>query len=353
MSGRPGGGTAADERPRTDVPGEPGPGRAPSGETSALGGVAPDVSVVVPVTERPVPLDELYREYAAGLREAGYAAEFIFVAPAWRRPQLEPLRRLREEGEPVRVLEVGGEVTEAGLLKAAADRARGDVLMTLPAYYRVEPGALPELVEAVAEDGVDVATACRSPRRDAWINRLQNRVFHGLLRVLVGSRVADTACGVRAMRPEVVESVPLYGDFYRFLPVLASREGYRVRELEARQHERDTDPRVYRPGVYVRRVIDLLGLFFLTRFTYKPLRFFGLVGSALGGTGLAVLAVVFVQRISGQAAADRPLLVLGVLLATLGLQAVALGLVGELIVHFSVPERPGYRVVEDTGEVDP
>lgn len=342
------GGTAAEGRPRDErtTAAEHGGSPAAPSERDPV----PGVSVVVPVTERPVPLGELYREYAAGLGAADREVEFIFVAPAWRHEELEPLRDLRDRGEPVRVLEVGGEITEAGLLKAGAGRARGRILLTLPAYYRIEPDALPELVDAVARDEADLAVACRSPRRDPWINRLQNRAFHGLLRLLVGATVRDTGCGVRAMRPEVIENVPLYGDFYRFLPVLAAREGYRVRELETPQHERDADPRVYGPGTYVRRLVDLLGVFFLTRFTYKPLRFFGLVGSVLGAAGAVVLALVFVQRVAGQPLADRPLLVLGVLLATLGVQAVALGLVGEIIVHFNVPERPGYRIVEDTGE---
>lgn len=306
------------------------------------------VSVVVTVTERPEPLRELYSEYASGLEDVGGAVEFIFVAPSWRHTELAPLRELRDQGEPVRVVEVGGESTEAGLLKAAAERASGEVLLTLPAYYRVEPSALSGLIELVLRGEADLAMAARSPRRDSWINRIQNRAFHGLLSLLVGSEVSDTACGVRAMRPELIEEVPLYGDFFRFLPVLADREGFRVQEVEAPQHERDTDPRVYRPGVYVRRLLDLLGLFFLTRFTYKPLRFFGLVGSVLGGLGAVILVVVFAQRMGGEPLADRPLLVLGVLLATLGVQAVALGLVGEIIVHFNISERPGYRVVEES-----
>lgn len=304
---------------------------------------------MVPVTERPEPLAELYREFAEGLVGVG-RLEFIFAAPSWRHEELAPLVRLREAGEPIRVLEVGGEVTEAGLLKAAADRARGEVLVTLPAYRRVQPGALPRLVGPVARGETDLAVACRSPRRDPWFNRLQNRVFHGLLHLLVGTGVRDTGSGVRAMRPEVVDGVPLYGDFFRFLPVLATREGFRVREVELPHHPRDASPRIYSPGTYVRRLIDLLGLFFLTRFTYKPLRFFGLVGSVLGGAGGLILGIVFVQRLAGQSLADRPLLVLGVLLATLGVQAVALGLVGEIIVHFNIAERPGYRVVDDTGD---
>lgn len=322
----------------------------PAGERSSVGGRRPAVSVVVPVVERPEPLDELYLDVAEGLAAVEGAVEYLFVAPGWRHEALSPLRELREAGEPIRLLEVAGETTEAWLLRAASERARGDVLLTLPAYYRVRADALPGLVRTVADGEADVAVARRSPRRDAWINRVQNRAFHGLLRVLVGAEVEDTGCGVRAMRPDVLGEVPLYGDFSRFLPILASREGFRVREMEAPQHERDRGSRIYPPGTYARRLIDLLGLFFLTRFTYKPLRFFGLVGSLLGGGGLAILAVVFVQRVAGQAAADRPLLVLGVLLATLGVQAVALGLVGEIVVHFNVPERPGYRVVEDSEE---
>lgn len=342
------GGPTADEmnRTRREVSEETGP----EASTSSREPPGPEVSVVVPVTERPAPLGDLYREFAASLESAGRGLEFIFVAPSWRHEELSPLRKLREAGAPIRVLEVGGEITEAGLLTAAARRVRGDILLTLPAYYRVEPDALPSLVDVVARDEADLAVACRAPRRDPWFNRFQNRVFHGLLRLLVGGSVSDTGCGVRAMRPEVLEAVPLYGDFFRFLPVLASREGFRVREVAAAQDERDTDPRVYPPGTYVRRLIDLLGLFFLTRFTYKPLRFFGLVGSVVGGVGAVILAVVFVQRMTGQSAADRPLLVLGVLLATLGVQAVALGLVGEIIVHFNISERPGYRVIDDTGE---
>lgn len=346
-SPRTSGETVADERRGTDR-------RAGVDVEGTAGGNrddprAPTVSVVVAVTERPEPLGELYREYASPLKAAGVEMEFIFVAPQWRRSAMEPLHDLRDDGEPIRMLEVGGEITEAGLLKAAASRARGAVLLSLPGYYRVEPEGIPELVDVVRRGEADLALACRSPRRDPWINRLQNRVFHGLLRLLVGGSVSDTGCGVRAMRPEVIENVPLYGDFHRFLPNLAAREGYRVRELEIPQHDRDAAPRVYSPGIYVRRLIDLLGLFFLTRFTYKPLRFFGLVGSVLGGSGGLVLAVVFAQRMAGQPLADRPLLVLGVLLATLGIQAVALGLVGEIIVHFNAPERPGYRVVEDSG----
>ena len=109
----------------------------------------------------------------------------------------------------------------------------------------------------------------------------------------------------------------------------------------------DAQLRVYSPGTYLRRAIDVLGLFFLSRFTYKPLRFFGLIGSGLAGIGGVILVVMAIQRLAGRGLADRPLLLLAVLLFTLGVQAVALGLIGEIIVHFNAPHRRPYRVMAD------
>ena len=101
---------------------------------------------------------------------------------------------------------------------------------------------------------------------------------------------------------------------------------------------------MYGPGTYLRRLIDVLGLYFLVRFTEKPLRFFGLVGSAVSLTGAALLLLLLIQRLQGKGLADRPLLLLAVLLVVLGVQATALGLVGEIIVHFSVLHRRSYRL---------
>ena len=156
----------------------------------------------------------------------------------------------------------------------------------------------------------------------------------------------DVACGVRALTRDVFEGVPVYGDFFRFLPLLALAEGYDVQEIDAPQHELDRRARVYSPGIYLRRLIDMLGIFFLLRFTNKPLRFFGLIGSLSAIAGSLILGVLTVQRVGGRGIADRPILLLAVLLVVLGVQAVALGLVGEIIVHLHVSKGGTYRVRE-------
>ena len=110
------------------------------------------------------------------------------------------------------------------------------------------------------------------------------------------------------MRREVLQQVALYGDFFRFFPLLALRDGYVVVEVPVPQHQRDRTRRVYGPGTYLRRFIDIVGLVFLLRFTEKPLRFFGLIGSLSAIAGVVVLAVVTVQRFGGRGIADRPIL---------------------------------------------
>ncbi len=305
------------------------------------------VSVIVRVSERPAPLEELYREWAPAIRALGGGFEFLFAIEPGARALVAPLRDLQREGEPIRILEFTASIGEANLLRFAAERSRGAIVLTLPAYYRVKAEALPRLIRAV-EEGADLVVARRWPRSDGFLNRLQSRAFNGILRRLIGQTVQDIACGVEAMRREVLEESPLYGDFFRFLPVLASREGFTVVEIDAPQHARDERTRVYSPGVYLRRLIDILGLFFLVRFTEKPLRFFGLIGSGVAAGGFLVLAILVVQRqFGGQAMAGRPMLLVGILGLTLGVQAIALGLIGEIIVHFHAARGRRYRLASD------
>lgn len=304
------------------------------------------VSILVPVTERPSNLQELYEEFATPFRSSGLGFEFIFIVEPEHWNLLAPLEELRDAGEPIRILRVGRAAGDATLLRMGAERAAHDVFLTLPAYPRIEADALLDVLEPVLR-GASMSVARRWPRRDSWLNRLQNRIFHLLAASAAGGHsINDVACGVRAIRRDVFESLPMYGDFHRFLPFFALRQGYQVDEVEAPQHVGDHQPRIYSPSVYLRRVLDVFGLYFLMRFTEKPLRFFGLIGGGSLLTGSAILAVLALQRVQGQSLADRPILLLGVLLLVLGVQAVALGLIGEIIVHVNTL-RGGNRVVRE------
>jgi len=307
-----------------------------------------DLSVVVPVKERPAPLDQLFDEFSAPLRTRGIRFEFLFVLDPRFADRATPLSGRSGDREPIRVLQLAQPFGEATMLKVGVDAARGRTVLTLPPYPRVEASSIPALLDALA-DGTEVAVARRWPRQDGPANRVQSAVFNSLLGRLNRQRLHDIASGVAAMPRTVLRDLPLYGDFARFLPLLAHRAGYRVRELPCPQHALDAKARIHGPGVYLRRLIDILGVFFVLRFTERPLRFFGLIGGIVAFGGAVMLAVVAAQMLGGQGIANRPALLLAVLLLVLGIQAIALGLIGEIIVHLLAGRRETYRLVDDDG----
>jgi hypothetical protein len=210
----------------------------------------------------------------------------------------------------------------------------------------VDTAALKNLIVAV-RDGADMAVATRASRNDSWLNRVQTRVFHALTARVMGAKakpISDVTSGVRAMRRDVLDRLPLYGESGRFLPLLASRDGYDVVEVPTRQHASDQRRPFPSPLTYLGSLLDLLSLFFVLRFIEKPLRFFGLVGMMSLVPGAVIMAAVVLQRLAGQPMAGRPLLLLGILFVVLGIQMIALGLIGEIIVHLHAGDRLTYRL---------
>jgi glycosyltransferase involved in cell wall biosynthesis len=309
-------------------------------------GEAGFISVVVPVVERADDVVAVYRAFARELDQRSEGYEFIFIFDGRLTPPPE-LASLSRENSRVRILRFARAFGETAALRLGIERSRGDLILTLPAYFQVQPEGVSLLLDTVL-GGADMAVANRSPRLDSWLNRVQSRAFHSIVGGVSSQRFHDMACGVRAMRRSVAEALPLYGDLHRFIPALALREGYRVDEVSVAQHPNDARLRVYRPGVYFRRLLDIAAFFFLAKFTEKPLRFFGLVGSTLLGAGMVMSLVLLIQRVEGQGIANRPALLLAVLLVALGVQLIGLGLVGEIIVHLRAPHRRAYRVRERT-----
>jgi glycosyltransferase involved in cell wall biosynthesis len=302
------------------------------------------ISVVIPVVERADGLMAVYQAFARELDACPEDYEFLFIFDGRLTPPAE-LLALARENPAVRLLSFARSFGETAALRLGIEKSRGDLVITLPAYFQVQPEGIQLLLAAVA-GGADMVVASRSPRLDSWLNRLQSRAFHSIVGGISEQRFHDMACGVRIMRRSVAEALPLYGDLHRFIPALALREGFRVEEVPVPQHPSDARTRLYRPGVYLRRLLDVAAFFFLAKFTEKPLRFFGLVGSVFLGAGTVLSLVLLVQRAAGQGIANRPALLLAVLLLALGVQLMGLGLVGEIIVHLRAPHRRAYRVRE-------
>lgn len=292
-----------------------------------------DLSVVIPVAERSDNLAELFGAYAGEVARVAETHEFIFTLDGPREPAHSQLMSLKEEHPELRIVILNRSMGEAAALAVGFAQAGGDTILTLPAYVQVEPGEIPGLVEALQTGDADMVVAWRHPRVDSAFNRWQGRVFGGAVSRLTGTKFHDVSCGLRVLRRAVAEETLLYGDLHRFYPILAYERGFKVRELKVRQSVSDAGRRIYGPGVYVRRVLDIATLFFLFKFTKKPLRFFGLLGSLVGGVGAAITGYLGLYRLFGLGGiAGRPLLILGVLLVVLGVQLFSIGLLGEIII---------------------
>ena len=301
------------------------------------------LSVVIPVSSEIGDLQEIHRRFSEQLERYGREYEFIFVADGVDPQTFELLEEIRHRHADVKIIKFNRVFGEAISLSAGFEIARGEIIITLASFMQTLPEDLPKLLQEVEADA-DMVIGWRHPRVDPVLNRWQSSVFNWLTRRLTKFPLHDLNCSLRVMRRQVVAAIPIYGDQFRFLPILAHRQGFRVKELQVRHVEERGTTGLYGLGSYVRRLMDILTLFFLVKFTKKPLRFFGLIGSTLLGSGLIINLYLTVVRLLGQAIGDRPMLLLGVLLMVLGIQVVSIGLVGEIIIFSHARQIKEYHI---------
>jgi glycosyltransferase involved in cell wall biosynthesis len=305
----------------------------------------PEISVVVPVTERPDDAARLDRDYRAALDRLGRTYELIYVVDGPFGDYRAQLERLRAAGTKLRIVQLGKHFGEAAAIEAGREHSRGAWILTLPAYHQFKPDDLEKLFEQTEQ--WDMTVGRRHPRTDSRINQSLSIVFHGLVNWMTGADFNDLSCGARLFRRSVADEIPLYGDQHRFLPVLARQRGFRIREVDLKQSSREQFRRLPDLGIYPRRLLDLLSVFFLVKFTKKPLRFFGLIGAGVGSVGGLWMFGLLVQRLAfSEPLAQRPALLLAALLIVLGVQIFALGLVGEIVIYAHARQIREYTVEE-------
>jgi glycosyltransferase involved in cell wall biosynthesis len=302
----------------------------------------PLVSAIIPVGARQTPLAELLAQYKSGLQALDAPYELIFVLDGPQPSYEAALIRLAAEGEPITVVSLSRHFGEATALMIGFEHAAGGVIVSLPAYLQIEGGEIAKLCAALS--GADIAVGCREPRSGGWFENLRRAAFHGLLRLVTRLQFRDLGCNARAFKRKILDEIQLYGEQDRFLPVLAERQGFKVAEIAVRQAN-DSGPGVYMPRTYMRGFLDIFTVFFLVRFTKRPLRFFGMVGVATLSVGLLELLYLVVDRlVFGIPLADRPALLLAALFIVLGVQIFALGLLGELIIFTHAGGSKDYQI---------
>jgi glycosyltransferase involved in cell wall biosynthesis len=301
------------------------------------------LSVIVPVGPRHADLAQLHGEYRRGLDRIGRSYEIIYVLDGPDPESSEAFDRLLSDGERITVVRLTRLFGESTALMAGFEQASGETILTLPAYFQIDESEFGRLLAGL--ESADVVVCHRTPRAGGMLERARRNAFHGLVSWMTGMKLRDLGCSARAMRREVLQEISLYGDQHRLLPVLADRQGFRVLEIDVRQSPRDRFEGSYRTREYAHRFLDIFAVFFLVRFTKKPLRFFGMVGASLLCIGTALVVYLVVDRLFFDVGlANRPALLLSSLLVVLGLQLFALGLLGELIIFTHAGDLKDYQV---------
>ena len=308
------------------------------------------LSAVVVVGDRKDDLSSIAGDYWKALVATEKTFELIFILDGRQDDALSELEKLRSaDNLPLKIVQLSRSFGDATALMCGIDQARGETIVTLPAFYQVDPQELPALVQRSTEH--DVLVVRREPRRGGKFERFRRTAFHRILASITGYRFNDLGCYVRILNKKVLKELRLYGDQHRFLPVLARNAGFTTIEVAAKQSEFDDFRPRYRIREYLHRLLDIFTIFFLVRFTKKPLRFFGMIGSLIAIAGGLILAVIVFERLFlDQPLADRPALLLSSLLVVLGLQLFSLGLLGELIIFTHARSLKEYKIAEIIGD---
>ena len=292
------------------------------------------VSVVVPVyneQDNVGPLLDALRDALEGL---GRPYELIVVDDGSTDATVARLREAIGRVHTLRVVRLRGNFGQTAALAAGFDLARGELIVTMDGDRQNDPADIPRVIDKLKE-GYDVASGWRRDRQDSfWSRRLPSQLANALISWITGVHLHDYGCGLKVYRREILRDIALYGEMHRFLPALARWVGASVAEVPVTHWPRRSGVSKYGLGRTVRVLLDLLTVKFLMSYWTRPIQIFGLLGLVTGGAGFLLAAVLSYQRIvQGISLANRPILLLAVLLVVVGFQFVSMGLLGEMLVR--------------------
>lgn len=302
----------------------------------------PEISVVVPARDEAGSISALVEETAVALE--GFLWEMIIIDDGSTDATWERIREAAGR-HPVIGLRFGRNQGKAAALSAGFAAASGELVATMDADLQDDPAEIPALAGKLRTEGLDLVGGWKRNRLDPLSKRLPSKIFNAVVRLCTGLQLHDFNCGLKIYRGETAHRLDLYGEMHRYTPVLVSQLGYRVGEKAVNHRPRKFGRSKYGLSRFFRGYADLLTVLFLHRYSFRPLHFFGGIGTTLFGGGLLISLYLSVLWLGGESIGRRPLLLLGVFLMMIGFQFVSLGLLGEMMLRF-LPGKKPFNIVE-------
>lgn len=309
----------------------------------------PHISLVIPLYNEQDSIPELYQQVSVALEAYGQPYEVIVVDDGSSDLSFSLLSDIAHRDNHWRIVRLRRNFGQTAAFAAGFDLAQGDVVITMDADLQNDPADIPLLMQKI-DEGYDIVSGWRVDRKDTFLSRrLPSMIANRLISRTTGVHLHDYGCSLKAYRREVVKNLRLYGELHRFVPAVASWMGVSIAEVPVNHRPRAHGHSKYGISRTFRVMLDLLTVYFLLSYSTRPIHVFGGVGLLSSGLGFVLgLYLSFVKLVLGQDIGSRPLLLLAVLLIMVGVQMIAMGLLGELIVrtYYESQDKPIYFVRE-------
>jgi glycosyltransferase involved in cell wall biosynthesis len=289
------------------------------------------LSVVIPIYNEEENINLLYEELKGVLVTLEHTHEIIFIDDGSSDGSLALLEKIQQDDDGVVVVSFRRNFGQTAAMSAGFDYASGDVIVTMDGDMQNDPHDIPKLL-AKMDEGYDLVSGWRHERQDPFLNRrLPSMIANKIISVVTGVHLHDYGCTLKTFRKEITEGIHLYGEMHRFIPAIASGIGGEIAEVKANHRPRRFGTSKYGISRTLRVVLDLMTVKFLLSYATRPIQVFGMMGLISGGAGFSLALMMTVQRMFfAVGMADRPLLLLAVLLIFMGIQFISIGLLGEL-----------------------
>lgn len=301
------------------------------------------LSVIIPVFNERESLPLLYKELGNGI-EAALQSELIsdyeiwFVSDGSTDGSDDAVKEIIQENKKVHLIVFRKNFGKAAALQAGFRHCKGDIVITMDADLQDDPAEISRFIQKLNE-GYDLVSGWKFNRLDPLEKRLPSKLFNKVTSSLSGIKLHDFNCGFKAYRKEVVDSIDVYGELHRYIPVLAFRKGFRITEITVEHHKREFGKSKYGLERYFRGLFDSFSTAFLSKFYDRPMYFFGRIGFLLAAVGVLMCGYLTVLWIMGNRIGQRPLLILGVLFLILGIQSISTGFIGDMLVDATYRNR--------------
>lgn len=299
---------------------------------------SPQISFIIPAKDEEKSILPLYNQITTEVKKLHKSYEIILIDDGSIDSTFDEIKKLNKIDKNVLIIKHRGNFGKSTALQNGFDMSRGEIIITMDADLQDDPKEIPKFIDKI-EEGYDLVSGWKKKRNDPMSKVIPSRVINLGIRILTGLKIHDINCGFKAYKSNVVKNLNIYGDLYRFIPVLADRKKFKITEIVVNHRNRVHGKSKYGWRRFLSGFLDLLTIFFLTRYLKRPGHFFGFFGIICFSIGLVIgLYITYLRVTTGGIAFRYPLLFLGMLLIILGVQFIMTGLLAEMIIFFQKRE---------------